>query len=132
MDNQANTCLYEIQNRETNNGIIKSSKKIKYGMIGGGPDSFIREIHRLAAKMSNNIEIVCGCLSSSYGKSSITAEKLNLEKYRVYKIYEELLLEESRIPEEEKIDFIIIVTPNHLHNSQAKLSLSYGFNVLID
>jgi len=97
------------------NLILKSPKKIKYGMIGGGPDSFIGEIHRIAANMNHNIELKCGSFSSMHEKSSIVAENLNLESYRIYKIYEEMLLEESRLPIEEKIDFIVIVTPNHLH-----------------
>jgi predicted dehydrogenase len=111
---------------------INSHRKLKMGMIGGGPDSFVGNIHRIAANMDGLIELVCGVFSSSYEKSQKLGKELNLDPFRIYKNYEEMLLAESKMSTEERLDFISIVTPNYLHFEQTKLALTFGFNVILD
>lgn len=102
------------------------------GMIGGGPGSFIGAIHRTAALMDGEIELVCGAFSSSAEKSKLTGEQLYLEKERVYGSFEEMINTERRLSDEKRMDFVSIVTPNHVHFEPAKLALQNGFHVVMD
>jgi len=102
------------------------------GMIGGGPGSFIGSIHRTAALMDGEIELVCGAFSSSAEKSKLTGEQLYLEKERVYGSFEEMIHTERSLPDEKRMDFVSIVTPNHVHFEPAKLALQNGFHVVMD
>ena len=107
-------------------------KKLKLGMIGGGPGSFIGAIHRIAARMDNYYDLVGGAFSSSFQKSVETGKELGLDESRIYPSYEELILQEKQKPENEKIQVIAIVTPNHLHFEPAKMALENGFHVVLD
>ena len=102
------------------------------GMIGGGMGSFIGAIHRNAAFLDNRIELVAGCFSSSFENSLQTGKDLYLDKERVYKTFEEMLSIESSLSKSDKIDFVSIVTPNHLHFDPAIMALEKGFPVIID
>jgi len=102
------------------------------GMIGGGPGAFIGAIHRTAATMDGEIELVCGAFSSDPQKSKQAGETLNLDPKRIYPSYEEMILQEAKLPATEKMDFVSIVTPNHLHFAPAKLALENGFHVVLD
>jgi len=106
--------------------------KLKMGMIGGGMGSFIGAIHRNAAFLDNRIELVAGCFSSSFENSLQTGKDLYLDKERVYKTFEEMLSIESSLSKSDKIDFVSIVTPNHLHFDPAIMALEKGFPVIID
>lgn len=101
-------------------------------MIGGGKGAFIGSVHRIAALMDGEIEIVCGAFSSSVEKSKSSGEMLHLNDDRVYGSYEEMILKEKLLPEGESMDFVSIVTPNHLHFAPAKLALENGFHVVLD
>jgi len=101
-------------------------------MIGGGPGAFIGAIHRTAAIMDGEIELVCGVFSSDWQKSKQAGEQLNLSASRVYASYEEMIQKEAAFPGDEKMDFVSIVTPNHLHFVPAKLALENGFHVVLD
>jgi predicted dehydrogenase len=107
-------------------------RKLRMGMIGGGPGAFIGAIHRLAATMDGEIELVAGAFSSDAQKSRQAGETLNLSPKRVYASYQEMIREEGKLNADEKIDFISIVTPNHLHFAPAKLALENGFHVVLD
>ena len=107
-------------------------KKLKLGMIGGGPGSFIGAIHRIAARMDNYYELVGGAFSSSFQKSLETGKELGLDESRIYPSYQELILQEKQKPENERIQIIAIVTPNHLHFEPAKMALENGFHVVLD
>ncbi len=107
-------------------------KKLKMGMIGGGPNSFIGAIHRIAARIDGHIELVAGAFSSDENKSRITGDELGLAPERIYKNFEELILTEAKLPAEKRIDFVSIVTPNHVHYAPAKLAMENGFNVVLD
>ena len=107
-------------------------KKLKMGMIGGGLGSFIGAIHRNAALLDNCIDLVCGSFSSDFQNSLETGETLFLEKNRVYKTYDEMISKESAISEDQRMDIVSIVTPNHLHYDPAIKALDNGFPVIID
>ena len=105
-------------------------QKLKMGMIGGGEGAFIGEVHRLAARIAGNIELVAGALSSTAEKSIRSGEALGLD--RVYPDYETMIKEEAALSSEERIDIVSIVTPNYLHYPQASLAVKHGFHVICD
>jgi predicted dehydrogenase len=107
-------------------------RKLKYGMVGGGPDAFIGGVHRIAAAMDGNIELVAGAFSSNPGKSRQQGEALLLDAARVYDSYKEMAAAESKLPVGERIDFVSIVTPNAVHFPVAKAFLEAGINVVCD
>jgi len=102
------------------------------GMVGGGPGAFIGAIHRLAATMDGEIELVAGAFSSDPEKSKKAGETLYLDAKRVYASYEEMITQEASLTGDKKMDFVSIVTPNHLHFAPAKLALENGFHVVLD
>jgi predicted dehydrogenase len=108
------------------------AKKLKMGMIGGGPGAFIGAVHRMAANLDGQIELVCGAFSSDPKKSTSTGKELNLKPERVYGSFAEMIKKEKLLPERERMDFVSIVTPNHVHFEPAKLALENGFHVIID
>lgn len=101
-------------------------------MIGGGEGSFIGAVHRMAANLDGVIELVCGCFSSDPGNSRRTGAALYLPSERIYDSYEELIRAEAALPEGERMDFLSIVTPNHLHYAPARMALEHGFHVVVD
>lgn len=102
------------------------------GMVGGGLDAFIGAVHRNAAAMDQQIDLVCGAFSSDPEKSKATGAALYLNAERVYDSWEEMIRKEKELPEDQRMDFISIVTPNHLHFGPAKLALQHGFHVMSD
>lgn len=102
------------------------------GMIGGGPDAFIGAVHRMAANLDGQIELVCGAFSSNPEKSKAAGKSLYLHPSRVYGSYADMIKKEKQLPENERMDFVAIVTPNHVHYDPAKLALENGFHVIID
>jgi predicted dehydrogenase len=107
-------------------------RKLRMGMVGGGPGAFIGAIHRLAATMDGEIELVAGAFSSDPEKSKKAGETLYLDAKRVYASYEEMITQEASLTGDKKMDFVSIVTPNHLHFAPAKLALENGFHVVLD
>lgn len=107
-------------------------RKIRMGMIGGGQGAFIGAVHRIAANMDGLIELVCGCFSSNSENSKQTGASLFLNPDRVYSSYQEMIAREKALPEGERMDFVAIVTPNHVHFEPAKLALESGFHVVVE
>lgn len=107
-------------------------RKLRYGMVGGGPGAFIGEVHRKAAALDGYIELVAGAFSSSPDKSKQMGNELNLDPARVYDSYEEMARKESNLPADERIDFVSVVTPNHLHFPVCKAFIEAGINVVCD
>ena len=101
-------------------------------MIGGSTDALIGAVHRKAAALDGEIELVCGAFSSSAEKSKATGEALYLAPHRVYKSFEEMIKKEKDLPGDQRMDFVSIVTPNHVHFAPAKMALENGFHVIID
>lgn len=108
------------------------SKTLKMGMIGGGPGSMIGDIHRITATASGKAELVCGAFSSSKEKSLEKGKELGLNERRIYGSYVEMIEKETLLDEDKRMDFVAIVTPNHLHFEPAKLALEAGFHVICD
>lgn len=108
------------------------NRKIRMGMIGGGQGAFIGAVHRIAARIDGQIELVCGAFSSDPEKSNKSGRSLYLPSDRVYESYEQMIQQESKLPEGDRMDFVSVVTPNHLHFKPAKLALENGFHVVLD
>ena len=108
------------------------NRKLRYGMVGGGPGAFIGAVHRKAAALDGEIELVAGAFSSDPEKSRQMGALLHLDPRRVYRSYEEMVEKEAALPPEERIDFVSIVTPNHLHYPIAKAFIEAGFHVVCD
>ena len=102
------------------------------GMIGGGQGAFIGALHRIASRIDGQIELVCGAFSSTAEKSIASGKELLLPESRCYGSYDEMLEKELALPEDERMDFVAIVTPNHVHFPAAKACLEAGFHVLSD
>ena len=107
-------------------------RKIRMGMVGGGPGSFIGAVHRIAANLDGQIELVCGCFSARPEKSLETGRSLFLPDDRIYASYQEMIEKESLLPEGERMDFVAITTPNHVHFGPAMMALEHGFHVVLD
>lgn len=108
------------------------TRKLRMGMVGGGGGSFIGGVHRKAAAIDGMIDLVCGAFSSSAEKSIASGKDLNLDENRCYGTFEEMILKEKELPEDIRMDFVAIVTPNHMHFSPAKFALENGFHVVCD
>ncbi len=108
------------------------SRKIRMGMIGGGRGAFIGNVHRMAAALDGQIELVCGAFSSNAEKSKLSGEDFFLNPNRVYGSYSEMIEKEKELSEGERMDFVSIVTPNHVHFGPAKMALENGFHVVCD
>ena len=108
------------------------TRKLRMGMIGGGIGSFIGDVHRKAAALDGMIELVCGAFSSSPEKSIASGKDFYLPEERCYKDYEEMIAKEKMLPEDQRMNFVAIVTPNHMHFAPAKLALENGFHVVCD
>lgn len=107
-------------------------RKLRYGMVGGGPGAFIGAVHRKAAALDGELELVAGAFSASPEKSRQQGAELFLNPNRVYGSFQEMAEKESRLPEGERIDFVSIVTPNHNHFEIAKTFITAGFHVVCD
>ncbi len=104
--------------------------KIKYGMVGGDLQAFIGEVHRKALALDQRAELVAGCFSSNYEKNKLTGEAYHLDNERIYLNFHEMALKEAN--RNDKIDFVIIATPNNSHYEIAKTFLNKGFNVVCE
>lgn len=107
-------------------------RKLRYGMVGGGPGAFIGGVHRKAAALDGEIELVAGAFSSSPEKSKQQGQELHLAPGRVYSSYQEMAEKEAKLPEGERIDFVSVVTPNHMHFPIAKTFIEAGFHIVCD
>lgn len=107
-------------------------RKIRYGMVGGGPGAFIGAVHRMAARLDGELELVAGAFSSDPAKSAAQGAELDLDPTRVHGSWTEMLEAEAALPADRRIEMVSIVTPNHLHFPVAKAALEAGFHVVCD
>lgn len=107
-------------------------RPLKMGMVGGGQGAFIGEIHRLAARLDGKIELVCGAFSRDETNCKSTGAALGLQESRCYSNFQDMMDSEAALPENERMEFVSIVTPNHVHFPVAKAALEAGFHVLSD
>ncbi|HEY3405880.1 MAG TPA: Gfo/Idh/MocA family oxidoreductase [Ohtaekwangia sp.] len=107
-------------------------RKLRMGMVGGGLTSFIGPVHRKAAGIDGEIELVCGAFSIDPAESKATGESLYLNPKRVYATYPEMFEKEAKLPADQRMDFVSVVTPNHVHFGPSKLALESGFHVIVE
>src|ERR1700722_2500601 len=98
-------------------------RRLRFGMIGGGQGAFIGSVHRIAALMDGQAELVAGAFSSDAARSKASGAELFLPRSRIYASYGEMARAEAMMPADRRLDFVTIVTPNHLHFPPAKLFL---------
>ena len=108
------------------------SHKIRLGILGGGGDSLIGGVHRIAANMFDRYQIVGGCFNPNPSENKSFAQRIGLSTDRVYDSFEILIEEELKLPEEERMEVISVLTPNFLHFPMAKKLLESGFNVICE
>lgn len=107
-------------------------KILKMGMVGGGPGAFIGGVHRSAARLDGGIEIAAGAFDIDPKQSRKQGRELGLDRKRVYNNFEDMLAAESALPDEERIDFVAVTTPNNWHFPIANASLEAGFHVMCE
>lgn len=107
-------------------------RKLKMGMIGGGKNAFIGAVHRIAANMDGLIKLHCGAFSSNPDLSLESGKELGLPEEKCYESYVQMIETEAKLPPNERMDFVSIVTPNHAHFAPAMLALENGFHVVLD
>jgi predicted dehydrogenase len=106
--------------------------KVRMGMVGGGEGAFIGAVHRIAAAIDGEIDLVCGAFSSDAERSARSGAALNLPSERVYADYQSMMAAEAVLPASRRMQFVSIVTPNHMHFPVAQEALRAGFHVLSD
>ena len=106
--------------------------RLRLGMIGGGSGAFIGAVHRIAARIDDKYQLVCGAFSSDAQRSKESGALLGLPEDRVYGSYTELIEKEKQLPKSDRVQVISIVTPNHAHFAPAKMALENGFHVVLD
>ena len=107
--------------------------RLRMGLVGGGEGAFIGAVHRIAAELDGRIELVCGAFSSNPSRSKRFGQELyDLPPNRGYGTFNEMVTEELRLPAEERMHFVVIATPNHLHFPVAESALQAGFHVVSD
>ena len=114
-------------NLKANDG---TKRRLRLGMVGGGPGAFIGAVHRIAARMDDRFALVAAALSSDPAKSKAAALDLHIAPERAYGSYAEMAAEEAR--RADRIDAVSIVTPNHVHFGPAKAFLEAGIHVICD
>ena len=107
-------------------------RKLRMGMVGGGQGAFIGGVHRIAATLDQQVEVVTGCFSRDPDNTRVTGNQLYLDPSRCYQTYEEMAGAEAKLPDDQRIDFVTIVTPNVSHFPIAKTFLEAGFHVVCD
>lgn len=108
------------------------SSKIRLGILGGGGDSLIGVLHRVASVMYDQFEIIGGVFNPQLEESFSFAESIGLRTDRVYKDLDSLVERENALPEEERMQVVSILTPNFLHFPMAKILLENGFHVICE
>jgi len=108
------------------------NRKLRMGMIGGGKDAFIGAVHRLAMNMDGQCELVAGTLSVNPEVAIASGKELFLDDSRIFTDYKVMLQTEAAMPEDKRLDFISIVTPNFVHFDPAMMALDKGFNVVVE
>jgi len=108
------------------------NRKLRMALVGGGQGAFIGRVHATAAVLDNRAELVAGALSSNPEKAKASAPDYDIKPDRAYGSVDEMIEKESALPEEQRVDFISIATPNHTHFPIAKAAVEAGFNAMCD
>ena len=105
---------------------------IRMGMIGGGEGAFIGAVHRHAAGLDGNYQLVCGAFSRNEENNTRTASALNVSTSRTYVSWQSMLEEEAKLSEQQRMQVVVIVTPNHLHVPISLAAIKAGFHVFCE
>jgi predicted dehydrogenase len=108
------------------------NRKLRMGLIGGGQGAFIGRVHATAAVLDNRAALVAGALSSDPARAKASAPDYDIAPERAYGSYQEMLAAESKLPADQRVDFVSVATPNHTHFEIAKAFAQAGFNVMCD
>jgi len=108
------------------------NRKLRMALVGGGAGSFIGRVHSIAACLDNRAELTAGALSSNPERAKASAPDYDIAESRAYGSYEAMLDAESKLPEDQRIDFVSVATPNHTHFEVARAAVEAGFNVVCD
>ncbi len=108
------------------------NRKLRMGLVGGGEGAFIGRVHATAAILDNRALLVAGALSSDPAKAKRSAPDYDIKPERAYGSYQEMVAGESKLPADQRIDFVSVATPNHTHFEIAKAFAEAGFNVMCD
>ena len=111
---------------------MKVDRKLRMGMVGGGPGAFIGEVHRMSSRLDGVIDLVAGAFDIDPGKSRKMGRELCLDPKRVYGDYTKMIQAELKLPIEERIDFVAVTTPNNWHFPIARDFLKAGFHVMCE
>src|SRR5690606_15996908 len=106
--------------------------KVRLGMVGGGEGAFIGEVHRQAMRLDGHLELVCGAFSRDPENNRRSGEALHLDPQRCHGSWQALLASEQRLPADQRMELLAIVTPNHLHAPIAEAALRAGFHVFCE
>ncbi|MGQ7247873.1 Gfo/Idh/MocA family protein [Halomonas sp. V046] len=109
-----------------------SKHRVRYGMVGGGEGAFIGQVHRMAAALDGELELVCGSFSRDGDNNRRTGERCSLPAKRVYADWQEMLEAEAALPADERMEMVAVVTPNHLHVEISQTALDTGFHVFCE
>ncbi len=115
---------------ETTNGSL--NRKLRMALVGGGQGAFIGRVHATAAVLDNRAVLVAGALSSSPERAKASAPSYDIPESRAYGSVSELIEKETALPDDERIDFLSVATPNHTHFDIARSAVEAGFNVICD
>ncbi len=107
-------------------------RKLRMGMVGGGRGAFIGGVHRIAAQLDSQIELVCGAFSRDPANSKASGRDFFLPDNRIYNNYQTMMSAEAALPADQRMDFVSIVTPNDMHFPVAMAALDAGFDVVCD
>jgi len=108
------------------------NRKLRMGIVGGGQGSFIGRVHVTAAVLDNRAALVAGAFSSDAARSKASAADYDVSEDRAYGSYTEMFEKEQALPEGERIDYVSVATPNHMHFPVAKAAVEAGFHVVCD
>ncbi|MFO0880136.1 MAG: Gfo/Idh/MocA family oxidoreductase [Gemmataceae bacterium] len=108
------------------------NRKLRMGLIGGGQGAFIGRVHATAAILDNRAQLVAGALSSDAARAKASAADYDIQPTRAYGSYREMIDAELKLPVGERVDFVSVATPNHIHFEIAKAFAEAGFNVFCD
>src|SRR5258707_6437109 len=108
----------------------QGERRIRLGMVVGGPGAFIGAVHRIAARMDDHYELVAAALSSDAARSRAAAQDLHIAPERAYGSYTEMAAAEAK--RADRIEAVAIVTPNNMHYPMAKAFLEAGIHVICD
>src|SRR5215831_7923916 len=124
----------DAHREETNPMAVNAplNRKLRMGLIGGGQGAFIGRVHCTAAVLDNRAALVAGALSSDPTRAKASAPDYDIKPERAYGSYQELIDQEKKLPEGERVDFVTVATPNHTHFEIAKAAAEAGLNVMCD